>query len=337
MATVYPWSVARKRAEILTRHITQRGKLLTRSVDRFELRLHVYSPLAGRLCSPNYPPPWLSWAKAENTTWPPGRGKIKEKKKRASTGRTKINQMTWTGLSRFCFLFHDTAFAFQSRRGPTQFMPLRDSIPPSSPKPRISLHVSSTIPCLPTATSLKLLFGSRPWKWDGAPLTPSPKVKSLAPNACTKAPVKYYSVLHACDACACATNRASSELQLSTELMKPYRNSTQHQSLVTAWSEREALLMRVNPHRQCLRERGSTRCSARSSESHMALAPKLPSPLGKATGLQAQAPVLIPQIITISDGYQPYGYFSYGHCCSYLAAHQLKASHSASPLVITAR
>lgn len=60
-----------------------------------------------------------------------------------------------------------------------------------------------------------------------------------------------------------------------------------------------------------------------------------PSPLGKA-GLQAQAPVLIPQIITTSDGYQPYGYFSYGHY-SYLAVHQLKASHSASPLVITAR
>ncbi|KAL7944759.1 hypothetical protein V8C42DRAFT_325793 [Trichoderma barbatum] len=76
---------------------------------------------------------------------------------------------------------------------------------------RISMRVSSTTPCSPTATSLKQLFGSRPWKWDGAPLTPSPKVKSLAPmHACTKAPVKYYSVLHACEACACATNRASS-------------------------------------------------------------------------------------------------------------------------------
>lgn len=57
----------------------------------------------------------------------------------------------------------------------------------------------------------------------------------------------------------------------------------------------------------------------------MALAPKLPSPLGKATGLQAQAPVLIPQIITISDGYQPYGYFSYGHCCSYLAGPSIES------------
>lgn len=43
--------------------------------------------------------------------------------------------------------------------------------------------------------SCKLFFGSRPGKWDRTPLTPSPKVKSLAPmHACTKAPVKYYTV-----------------------------------------------------------------------------------------------------------------------------------------------